>query len=74
MEEHRIEITMVSVTINLVLGVKGTGHNEHLSEIYFEITDETTLLQTYKIIALHCKTFFQGRLVLILKMNCLHVL
>lgn len=37
MEEHTIEITMVSVTINLVLGVKGTGHNEHLSEIYFEI-------------------------------------
>lgn len=47
MEERTIEITMVSVTINLVLGVKGTGHNEHLSEIYFEITDETTLLQTY---------------------------
>ena len=47
MEEHTIGITMVSVTINLVLGVKGTGHNEHLSEIYFEITDETTLLQTY---------------------------
>ena len=49
MEEHTIEITRVSVTINiyLVLGVKGTGHNEHLSELYFEITDETTLLQAY---------------------------
>ena len=30
MEQHTIEITMVSVTINLVLGVKGTGHNEQL--------------------------------------------
>ena len=30
MEEHTIEITMVGVTINLVLGVKGTGHNEQL--------------------------------------------
>lgn len=47
MEEHTIEITRVSVTINLVLGVKGTGHNEHLSELYFGITDERTLLQAY---------------------------